>query len=212
MPYFISDQLYASTDNLTNIRTIPLHVLTLPLPSQTGHKLTGQQLAGHQLTGQQLIGHQLGSRQLAKEKLNDDVISDNTLIENKHQVFLDSAVGSLNQHDDQVLPVSKTGLKRVEGVVADKTVSSCVYKESEKVEMYPPLTKKSRSLSSSPPPPPPPLPRHHQLLSTAERVLRDILNSPTHHHPWLLDIDLDFFSTANPFKKEFSQVRILSCV
>ena len=63
LSYFMSDQLYAPTDTLTNVRDIPLHVLTLPVDEQpldqSGHQLSGQQLTGHQLSGQQLAGQQL---------------------------------------------------------------------------------------------------------------------------------------------------------
>ena len=45
------------------------------------------------------------------------------------------------------------------------------------------------------------------LLTEAQRVLTTLLSATS--QPWLLDIDLDFFSTANPFRRNFSQVRTI---
>ena len=99
LAYFISGQLFAHSDTLTNLRTIPLHVLTLP-----------------------------------------------------------------------------------------------VLKE-------PPNLSPSHTPSSPSHPLPP-------LLATAECELTGLLSSGS--QSWILDVDLDFFSTANPFRDDFSQVRKFS--
>lgn len=100
LAYFISGQLFAHSDTLTNLRTIPLHVLTLP-------------------------------------------------------VWKESPLANLSPS-------------------------------------HPPS-------SSSPSHPLPP------LLATAECELNRLLSSGS--QSWILDVDLDFFSTANPFRDDFSQVR-----
>ena len=57
----------------------------------------------------------------------------------------------------------------------------------------------------SPSPHPPP---HPPLLATAECALNTLLSTKT--QSWILDVDLDFFSTSNPFRDDFSPVRTYS--
>ena len=83
----------------------------------------------------------------------------------------------------------------------------------EGVELYPPLSKKSRtqqhSLTPSPThiPIPPPTHDHSSLMSRAVSVVCDAVEKSS---AWVLDIDLDFFSTANPFQEDFSHVSLIS--
>ena len=44
---------------------------------------------------------------------------------------------------------------------------------------------------------------HPSLMTTAVGVVSEVLRGCG---SWILDFDLDFFSTANPFNKEFSNV------
>ena len=82
----------------------------------------------------------------------------------------------------------------------------------EGVELCPPLSKKSRtqqhSLTPSPThtPIPPPTHDHSSLMSRAVSVVCDAVEKSS---AWILDIDLDFFSTANPFQEDFSHVSLI---
>ncbi|CAI8014742.1 UPF0489 protein C5orf22 homolog [Geodia barretti] len=64
-----------------------------------------------------------------------------------------------------------------------------------------PVLEESSPTDPSFPLPPP----SHPLLATAESELNRLLSSQS--QPWILDVDLDFFSTANPFRDDFSPVR-----
>ena len=177
LAYFISDQLYTPIGGLTDTRSIPLHVVTLPVLEQalsqnSGQKLLpGQQSAGHvrYSVGQQLAGQQLAGQQSVGQC---DVSDQDSVVTRERDIPL-------------VLPLRKKS--KMEPVIQPQLPSS--------------------SSSSSPSSPSSSSPNCSPKLTRAVGVVCEALGTPT--GSWILDIDLDFFSTANPFNKEFSQVRAI---
>ena len=214
--YFISDQLYAPINRLTNIQTIPLHVVTLPAlqggenvpegpysqrrgnpsPSETSSPETEKKdscLSDITTDTRSVMGGVVGSR---RRPLTEGMRELSETL-GKEKSF-GSVVDSCRDKEEGSIPA----------VVGDVKGEVVTLEEGETEEdgMKLPLKKKSRlEVVSSPPPP---LPNsqthtsHSSLMSRAVSVVCAVLEKGS----WVLDVDLDFFSTANPFRKEFSQV------
>lgn len=218
--YFISDQLYAPIDRLTNIRTIPLHVVTLPVLQEGGENLPEDPYS------QRRDNPRPNESSSPEAEKRDSCLSD---ITSDTGSAMGGVVGSRRSPLAGGLrePSEIFGEEESFGTVVDsckdkdeESISAVVDLKGEVVKLEEgeseedgtelPLKKKSRL--EVVPSPPPLLPTsqthtpssHSSLMSRAVSVVCAVLEKG--HSSWVLDVDLDFFSTANPFCQEFSQV------
>ena len=191
LDYFLSDSVYAPKENLESVRTIPLLVVTIPVlePRRDRGREGGGCEGGR---GEQGACGTSGS-----------------------------SSGCANTGE----PAGGEGKPMEAGgsLSSDTLEGSCVWKSLEEEEVCPPSEKRRKmsppshrlpsppthtltpSLSPKLPPPPP-----HPLLSKAEEVVCGVLEGEGQR--WILDVDLDFFSTANPFKKDFTSVSNMAAI
>lgn len=227
LAYFVSDQLYAPTDRLTDTRIIPLHVVTLPVlepESQAGERLVEdgssqrrEESGTREVSSLELEGTcsrpagetGITSDQRASLETSEETRDRNgpCIAGNRNELDSSRSAKTVEEEDTSTSVGEKTC-----GVGERGNHSSLVSECVEEEGMNPPVSKKSRLASPQPhplppspilkhtPPPPPP----SSLMSRAVSVVCGVLGVCD---SWVLDVDLDFFSTANPFHKEFSHVR-----
>lgn len=205
--YFISDQLYAPLNSLSNTQTIPLHVVTLPVLEEEGETLPGGSynqrsdnttISSPHLRKRDCCGVVGPRRRPLAGELSETFGEDESL---------ESVVDSSREKGEERVTAAVEDIK-------EEVVTQEEEREEDRTEL--PLKKKRRlEFVSSPAPP---LPNHQthtssshsSLMSRAVSVVCAVLEKGC--SSWVLDVDLDFFSTANPFRKEFSQVHNNLCV
>lgn len=188
LDYFLSDSVYAPKENLESVRTIPLLVVTIPVLEPCRDRgREGEGCEGGR--GEQGACGSSGScASGCANNTEEPAGGEGKLMEAGASPSSDTLEGSCVQksleEEEETCPPSE---KRRKMIPPSHRLPS------------PPTHTPTPSLSPKLPPPPP-----HPLLSKAEEVVCGVLEGEGRR--WILDVDLDFFSTANPFKKDFTSV------
>ncbi len=192
LPYYISELLYVPPSELQNVRSIPLHVTTL-------HPLTLPQTDSIASTGGG-ITEDLGATGGYQGPTGEPPVTIQSGIKRS------MCDGDMETHykdglaSKTLLPPSKKQKSDGPSSSASSSKHSC--SESDH-QISPPPAFQGPLNPPSKPAPVKPVSGAEECLEDCSQQLCVAINSSS---SWILDIDLDFFSTGNPFKSIFTEV------
>ena len=203
LPYFISELLYVPKSELVNCTTVPLHVITVGpmVPLKEGRGATIPEATtgtATSLTGQTSRGDD--SQHCPRQKVGQSVHSRSHLLlplafpplTNSYTQYSGC---SLLQCEDLPPAMKKPKISDPTSGRRVAALTDCAARDCTGRNTTSDVETSSTAVSN---------PASHSVLQ--ERAVRQLSTVIESVDAWILDIDLDFFSTGNPFSSAFTEV------